>query len=369
MQGFKLLPEWAAQDAVMLTWPHAQTDWADFLAEVEQTFFAIAQVISRYADLVVVCHNEALKSTLTAQFSQLGIHNAHFQVIANNDSWARDHGPITVQDGENQLHWLDFQFTGWGDKFSAELDNAINQQLVKASFLKITSCQTQPLVLEGGAIETEGNGTLLVTRHCLLNDNRKNALSQSEFAAKLRHLFGIEQLLWLDHGYLAGDDTDAHIDTLARFTPNRGIVYVSCDDVNDEHFQPLRAMAQQLSQFRDQDNQPYQLFALPWPSAKYAPEGERLPASYANYLILNGAILLPIYGDRQDEAAIAVITAAYPGYQVHAIDCQALIRQYGSLHCVTMQLPKGSLVKPMTAASLDSSISSTLRIASEDSAC
>ena len=369
MQGFKLLPEWAAQDAVMLTWPHPQTDWVDFLAEVEQTFYQIAVAISRYAALVVVCHDEPLKIKLRQRFTELGIHNAFFQVIANNDSWARDHGPITVLDADNQLHWLDFQFTGWGDKFSAELDNAINQQLVKADFLHIKACHSLPLVLEGGAIETDGNGSLLVTRNCLLNENRNNNLKVEALELQLKQLFGIRQFLWLNHGHLAGDDTDAHIDTLARFTPNRGIVYVGCDDSADEHYEPLAAMACELQQMRDVDGQAYSLFALPWPAAKYSPEGERLPASYANYLILNGAILLPIYGDSQDENAIAVLRAAYPGYEIQAIDCQALIRQYGSLHCVTMQLPKGSLLKSLSTVGSTANASGAEHLASEDNAC
>ncbi len=364
MDGFKLLPEWAAQDAVLLTWPHSQTDWAEFLPEVEQTFYQIATVISRYADLVVVCHDATLLAKLTEQFALLGITNAHLVVIANNDSWARDHGPITVQGADGTLHWLDFQFTGWGDKFSANLDNAINSSLVKADFIRPKACLSQQLVLEGGAIECDGNGSLLVTRNCLLNENRNAGLALAELEQQLTHLLGVRQFLWLDHGHLAGDDTDAHIDTLARFTPNRGIVFISCDDENDEHYQPLQAMKQQLATFCDTDHQPYQLFALPWPSAKFSPEGERLPASYANYLILNGAILLPTYGDAQDQAALHVVAAAYPGYQIHGIDCQSLIRQYGSLHCVTMQLPKGII-----SQSTHSPCKSTLLSASEDSPC
>lgn len=343
MQGFRLLPEWAPQSAVMLTWPHQATDWADFLPDVEQTFRAIAKQLSQYADVVVVCHSNELLEQLRLEFQQLSIENAHFVVIANNDSWARDHGPITVVDSKQQLHWLDFQFTGWGDKFTANLDNAINQQLATAPFVTIQSCLTQALVLEGGAIETDGNGCFLATRHCLLHENRQNSLSQAQFEQQLTELFGVHKFLWLEHGYLAGDDTDAHIDTLARFTPNKGIVYVHCDDPLDEHYAALQAMASQLEGFTDSNNVPFTLFPLPWPSAKYSPEGERLPASYANYLIINGAILMPTYGDAKDAAALDVLKAAYPGYQVHGIDCQALIRQYGSLHCVTMQLPKGCI--------------------------
>ncbi len=343
MQGFRLLPEWAAQSAVMLTWPHPATDWADFLPEVEQTFREIAKHISQYADLVVVCHTLALQEQLRLEFQQLAIENAHFVVIANNDSWARDHGPITVIDADQQLHWLDFQFTGWGDKFSANLDNAINQQLANAPFVTIQSCQSQSLVLEGGAIETDGKGCFLATRHCLLHENRQNSLSQAQFEQRLQELFGVHKFLWLEHGYLAGDDTDAHIDTLARFTPQQGIVYVHCDDVDDEHYAALQAMELQLKSFTDSNNQPFTLFPLPWPSAKYAADGERLPASYANYLIVNGAILMPTYGDAKDALALKVLKTAYPGYEVHGIDCQALIRQYGSLHCVTMQLPKGCI--------------------------
>ena len=342
MAEFVLPAEWTACDGVLLTWPHAATDWAPQLAEVEAVFVQIAQAILAIpaTALVVVCHDASIQARvnqLLAQPEQL-----YTAIIANNDSWARDHGPISVYDTAGQLHWHDFTFTAWGDKFEAALDNAINAALFKQSFIAASSCNTNPLVLEGGAIESDGQGSLLVTRHCLLNPNRNPGMSQSQLEAALSRCFGVDRFLWLDHGYLAGDDTDAHIDTLARFTPNGGIVHVACDDQSDEHYAPLLAMAAQLKSFRRHDGHTYQLHALPWPKAKYAGD-ERLPASYANYLIINQRILVPTYDDVADARALDVIQQAYPGFTVIGIPCLPLIAQYGSLHCVTMQLPRGTL--------------------------
>ncbi len=344
LSGYRLPPEWARQDAVLLTWPHAGTDWADDLAAVEAVFIQLAGTILRYQALVVLCHDAALRDRLKTLFTNLPqLYPVYFALIPNNDSWARDHGPITVLDNTGAPVWLNFCFTGWGDKYAATLDNQINDHLFGAPFIAVRKIERLDLVLEGGAIDTDGCGTLLVTKRCLLHPNRNPGLSQSELTARLSELFGLQQMLWLDHGGLAGDDTDGHIDMLARFTPGGAIVYQGCDDRNDSHFAELQAMAQQLAQCCNAQGQPYPLFALPWPAAKLDADGSRQPASYANFLIINGAVLVPQYADEADARALAVIGQAFTGYDIIGIPCLPLIRQRGSLHCVSMQLPRGVL--------------------------
>ena len=200
------------------------------------------------------------------------------------------------------------------------------------------------MVLEGGAIETDGQGTLLTTEACLLNHNRNPRLDRAAIEMKLREDFGVERILWLSHGHLEGDDTDSHIDTLARFCDPQTIAYVRCDDPEDSHYPSLAAMEEQLKTLRQADGSPYRLIALPWPRPCFDPDdGHRLPATYANFLIINGAVLVPTYADAADAEALATLAEAFPGRDIVPIDCRSVIRQHGSLHCLTMQLPRGTL--------------------------
>ena len=199
------------------------------------------------------------------------------------------------------------------------------------------------LVLEGGSTESDGRGTILTTAECLLNPNRSPHLTQEEIEATLGASLGADRFLWLEHGFLAGDDTDSHVDTLARLCPDDTIVYVRCDDPGDEHHPALAAMEAELRGFRTREGKPYRLVPLPWPRPQTDSEGHRLPATYANFLVINGAVLVPTYGDRSDAAALAAVGSAFPGREAIGIDCRPLILQHGSLHCVTMQLPKGVL--------------------------
>lgn len=345
MSGYRLPAEWETQDAVLLTWPHQATDWATFLAEVEAVFFQLVTALCPVVQLVILCHNQRLRQRLQQEFAkrQLPQSRLHLLVVANNDSWARDHGPITVYNRLQQPEILNFIFTGWGDKFVADLDNAINRQLYQSGLFKAAALHDIALVLEGGSIECDGQGSLLLTEQCLLAQNRNPNFDKTQLEHQLARYLGAQRFFWLSQGHLAGDDTDAHIDTLARFTPDGGIVYVSCDDPTDEHYHSLQAMAAQLACFRRPTGEPYQLFALPWPAAKFGHHHERLPASYANFFICNQLVLVPQYRDAQDQAAIAVIAQAFPNHRVQGIDCLPLIHQYGSLHCVTMQLPRGLL--------------------------
>lgn len=337
--------EWAPQSAVLLTWPHPYGDWRPCLEQADRNFAELAVAITRHQRLVIACRDDAHRRYVQDLLDGFGVERQQrrLYLASSNDSWARDHGPITVyRDGRPVL--LNFHFNGWGRKFAFDLDNGITEKLHAAGAFGDTLMQSVDLVLEGGSIESDGEGVLLTTSQCLLAGNR-NELSQGELERRLRVELGVERILWLEQGYLVGDDTDGHIDTLARFCDPETIAYQSCEDPGDEHFLPLGAMAEQLRSFRTIAGKPYRLIPLPLPQAIIDPDSQRqLPAGYANFLILNGAVLVPVYDDPADGIALEKLQAVFPGREVVGIDCRTLIRQYGSLHCVTMQLPAGVLV-------------------------
>jgi len=341
MCTFRRLPaEWEEQDGVLLAWPHAKTDWADSLDEVIGVYCELVRAISRFERVVIIGPNPG---GIRASLSKMNIDLTKVMIIKamTNDTWCRDFGPITVI-SINYAEHLDFGFNGWGLKFLANHDNQINTVLIESGIL--AGRHTRPgLILEGGSIESDGQGTLLTTTTCLLEPNRNPHLSRAEIESRLKQLFNLQHLLWLEHGYLSGDDTDSHIDTLARLAPNNTILYVNCNDTQDEHFSELQSMKQQLQSFRTIDHEPFRLLPLPWPAPIYDNNGKRLPATYANFLVINQAILVPTYNDPADSNALQVVASAFPQREVVPIDCRYLIEQHGSLHCVTMQLPKGSL--------------------------
>ncbi|PHQ26450.1 agmatine deiminase [Marinobacter guineae] len=337
--------EWAPQSAVMLTWPHPGTDWAYILDEVEPVFLDIARAVLRYENLVISCEFVARLQELDRDLNRYAEENGfpgrvHIVPAPANDTWARDHGPITIVTDDGPA-LLDFRFNAWGGKFPFEKDDALNRHLANAGVFGATPMQQVDFVLEGGSIESDGLGTLLTTSECLLTPTRNPSVDRTAIEQLLAEVLGVTRILWLNHGYLEGDDTDSHIDTLARFCAPDHICYVTCPDVADEHYSALAAMEEELQQFRQLDGTPYKLTALPWPEAIQDEDGERLPATYANFLIINDAVLLPVYGVAQDEEAIAVMKEIFPSRDIVPIDCRALIRQHGSLHCVTMQIPAG----------------------------
>jgi len=332
--------EWATQSGVMLTWPHEETDWADMLDEVEICFIKIAKTIAEREKLLIVCRDRQL---LMHKLRNCRIENIVFAPFPSNDTWSRDHGAIAVIKND-KLTIYDFGFNGWGLKFASNLDNQITSSLYKNKFFhqEVSYENKQYLILEGGSLESDGEGTLLTTRDCLLSVNRNQHLTEAEIEKQLIDLFGLQRVLWLSCGYLSGDDTDSHIDTLARFCDPQTIAYVKCDDVNDEHYKALTRMELELTAFRTLKNQAYQLIPLPMASPVF--EGnERLPATYANFLIINGALLVPFYNSPNDKVAARQLQKAFPGREIIGIDCSALIKQHGSLHCVTMQFPEGVL--------------------------
>lgn len=336
----RLPAEWEEQDGVLLAWPDASTDWQPVLHRVQPVVAAIVAAISRFERVVLLAAaDKAVRETLLA--ARADLERITIVNLPLNDTWARDFGPITViEDGRPLL--LDFGFNGWGLKFPANHDNLINGLLAEAGLFR-SSRAVMPLVLEGGSIESDGRGTLLVTAECLLSPNRNPHLSKGEIESLLQEQLGVERLLWLQHGYLAGDDTDSHIDTLARLCPGDTILYTACDDPTDEHFSELAAMKGELEAFRSCENRPYRLIPLPLPAASHGLAKERLPATYANFLVINGAVLVPTYADKKDAAALAAVKEAFPGREIIGIDCSSIILQHGSLHCLTMQLPKGVL--------------------------
>ena len=332
--------EWHPQSAVQLTWPHDHTDWAPILDEVTDCFVAIAREIVKHQKLLIVCTDEA---NVRRRLGDVNFENIIFREIVSNDTWARDHGGITVFINGKPVVY-DFVFNGWGMKYAAYYDNLITRALAKTNtFSKAVEVfNMQPLVLEGGSLETDGIGTLLTTAECLGSVNRNEYLHPEQLEIHLKELFGLSRILWLENGYLAGDDTDSHIDMLARFCDEHTIAYIQCTDETDEHFVELQAMEAELKAFQTADGQPYRLIPLPM-ADKVFWEGARLPASYANFLIINGAVLMPFYQNDKDLLAQKALHEAFPDREVIGINCRSLIKQGGSLHCTTMQYPEGTV--------------------------
>ncbi|PVY75332.1 agmatine deiminase [Tamilnaduibacter salinus] len=337
--------EWAPQSTLILTWPHHGTDWRDRLAEVEPVFEQIARETLAFQNVLISCENviraESLESTLNAYARTHDLPGRVRGLMApSNDTWARDHAPIGVLTSEGPV-LVDFQFNGWGGKYDWEKDNAITGHLARQHAFDGHPIETVDFVLEGGSIDSDGAGTLLTTSQCLLTPTRNPSHDRRGIEAVLSETLGADRVLWLDHGYLAGDDTDCHIDTLARFCAADTITYMRCEDPTDEHYGALNAMENELGRFTQRDGTPYRLVPLPWPDPIRDAAGNRLPASYANFLIINGAVLAPVYDVAQDDAAVATLTELFPDRQVIPIPCRSLIEQGGSLHCLTMQIPSG----------------------------
>ena len=337
----RLIAEWEQQDGVLLAWPHEGTDWAYMLDNVRPVFLDIIRQVVRFERVLLTAPR---KADTEAYLKAAGIDMSRIIIceMPSNDTWARDFGPITVE-YNNQPVLLDFGFNGWGLKFPANYDNLITKQLKEQGVLA-PNLNTIGLVMEGGSIETDGLGTILTTSACLLSPNRNPQLDQGEIELALASLLGAKRVLWLNHGYLSGDDTDSHVDTLARICPDNVFVYVACDDGRDEHYHELKLMEEELAAFRAPDGSPYQMIPLPWPKARFSESARRLPVTYANFLVINGAVLVPTYRDEEkDVLALECIKRAFPGREIIAIDCLPLVEQHGSLHCVTMQLPHGVL--------------------------
>jgi agmatine/peptidylarginine deiminase len=338
--SWRLPAEWEPQAAVLIAWPHADTDWAERLATVETTYVALVAAVTRFQPMVVVVANDELQRHVSDLLkpARVDLARVRFVRLPYDDTWLRDSGPVTLKASDGTFQLTDFRFTGWGGKFGARQDDALVAGLADAGAFGQATRKRIDWALEGGAIESDGAGTVLTTWRCLVQ--RHPEQSREDMSAILRESLHASRILWLDYGYLEGDDTDAHIDTLARFAPDDGIVFQACADPSDPHHDELQRMATELAALRTTDGRPYQLRPLPWPQP-ILDQGRRLAASYANYLVINGAVLVPAYDDPADVEAARIIGQAHPGRELVPIPCRPLIWQNGSLHCLTMQLPAG----------------------------
>ena len=342
----RLPAEWERQSGIQLTWPHVDTDWYQ-LDAVLDCYTTVASVIQKFEPLMIVARDidEAKRDILShssAKGISLDIGSIRFYECPLNDTWARDHGGISVYGPKGEKYLYDFVFNGWGLKFGADLDNQITKRILYEGAFEddVMGVDMRPFVLEGGSIDSDGAGTLLTTKRCLCSVNRNEYLSKKEIGGELKRAFGLKRIIWLDHGEIIGDDTDSHVDTLARFCSEDTIAYTQCTDEGDENHMELAAMEKQLKALKTRDKRPYRLIPLPLPDPLFL-NGYRLPATYANFLILNGGVLVPGTGSEKDDIARNRLQEAFPDREVAVVDCRPLLSGHGSLHCITMQYPEG----------------------------
>jgi agmatine/peptidylarginine deiminase len=336
--------EWEPQSGVLLAWPHDESDWRSQLHTVEPSYVAIASAIARFEPVLILCRDEGVRARAQSACRMGGIDEARLRlfVLPYDDTWIRDTGPLSVcRGGQPQI--LDFGFNAWGGRYAHAQDAELVSGLHRLGLFGQAPARKFPLVLEGGSIETDGMGSLLTTRSCLLSPNRNPHLDQAAIEAVLQEALGIDRILWLSGGCIEGDDTDGHVDTLARFCNAETIAFSTCRDRADVHWEALQQLESELKPLRTRGGKLYRLIPLPLPSPVFDDEGKRLPANYANFLILNGAVLIPQYADAADAIALERLRRAFPDRELVPVDCRALVTQYGSLHCMSMQLASGVL--------------------------
>lgn len=313
----RLPAEWERQRALLISYPHSQSDWDYCIDEVKEFYNEFIDIVKKYQNLIILSKEDLDIKTL----------KSHFEVkvvkVKTNDTWVRDYGPISVQTSKCNFELKDFIFNGWGLKYPANYDNVVNREVFNTKKIGF--------VLEGGSIDSNGDGVLLTTSKCLLEKNRNPHLSKTEIEKKLKNFFGLKKVLWLNSGFLVGDDTDSHIDMLARFVTKDTIVYIRCDDKDDIHYDELKKMEIEIKKFG------YKSVPLPWVGAKYYKD-ERLPASYANFVIINGAVIVPVYNDSNDKEALKIFKKLFPDRDVIGLDASVLIREHGSVHCSCMNI-------------------------------
>lgn len=321
----KSIPEWSEQEYLMLSLPHEKSDWKPYLGEIIQAYKEFVKATSEFQKVLLIAPN---KSDF-APFENMT--NVEFFICDTNDTWIRDFGAIDVLE-DNHLKALDFTFNAWGNKFQSELDNEVNSKLFKEKFNeKLTKID---FILEGGSIDFNGEGVMLTSSNCLLNKNRNSHLDKSQIEAKLKEIFGLKQIIWLENGFIKGDDTDHHIDTLARFIDKNTIAYSICEDEEDEHYIPLQKMKKEL------EATGFDLVELPLPKPLYY-EGRRLGATYANFVFVNDALIMPFYKDENDEIIKQRLAKALPKRKIIGVDARVFLRQNGSLHCSCQNRFKG----------------------------
>ncbi|MBF7049471.1 agmatine deiminase family protein [Campylobacter volucris] len=313
----KSIAEWHKQELLLLSLPHKDTDWKPYLEEILQSYEEFIKAVARFQKVLLIAPSES-------DFARFkSIENVDFFQCETNDTWIRDFGAIDVYEDE-KLIGLDFTFNAWGDKFQSFLDNAVNSKLFNNKLQG--KLEKIDFILEGGSIDFNGDGVMLTTTTCLLNENRNLHFNQAQIEKKLKDIFGLKEIIWLENGFIKGDDTDSHVDTLARFINENTIAYCICEDKNDEHYEALKAMENELKKTK------FNLLPLPLPKPIYYND-KRLGATYANFVFINNALIVPTYNDTNDSIIINTLQKACKDQEVIGVDARVFLRQNGSLHC------------------------------------
>jgi agmatine deiminase len=334
---FTMPPEWAPHQATWFSWPHNPLTWPEQLPDAERALASAVAALSRHEHVYVnvknTAHAERVRGLLPADADERAI---SFEHIATNDAWCRDHGAIFVADATRRLTALNFRFNAWGGKYPPfDLDDAVPPQMAARLGVPVVAVDH---VLEGGSIDVNGAGALLTTRHCLLNPNRNPHRSQGEIEALLHEYLGAEQVFWLGDG-IVGDDTDGHVDDITRFVAEHRVITAIEPDARDANHRPLAENRERLDTFRLADGRSLEVVELPMPDPLLY-RGERLPASYANFYIANGLVLVPVFGCDRDADALAIIQGCFPERSIVGIDCRNLVVGLGTLHCLSQQVPR-----------------------------
>ncbi len=342
--AFFMPAEWFPQSGVQLAWPHEEMDWAPYLEDIRQTYVTLIEAITRFEPVAVGARDvEETRRYLGKYLSDACMSRVKVITGDHDDTWARDFGAITLLSPEGKAMLLDFAFNGWGEKFEAAKDNLSTWHYYRKGLFNGVHADYSYMVLEGGSIESDGKGTVFTTSQCLLAPHRNQPLTQEEIAEHLKKHLRAQRVVWLNHGNLIGDDTDGHIDTIVRTAPDDTLVYVSCENPEDPQYGDFKQLEEELRRLITLDGKPYRLIAVPMPDAIFY-DGERLPATYANFLIVNGAVIVPTYDQpANDTLAMERIQQAFPDREAVGVDARVIIRQHGSIHCLTMQYPKGVL--------------------------
>lgn len=332
--------EWEPHRGTWLSWPHKEASWPGRFASVPPIFGTLASHLSHHEEVHINVAGTVMESGARQVLARADadLTRIFFHHIPTNDAWCRDHGPIFVQrqsGGRIEQAVLDWGFNAWGDKYPPyDLDDVVPRRIAEVLDLPLFE---PGIVLEGGSIDVNGRGTLLTTEACLLNPNRNPQLNREQIEQYLRVWLGVSDILWLGDG-IAGDDTDGHVDDLTRFVGVNTVVTVVEDDPEDENYEPLQANLERLGNMTDQDGRPLVIVTLPMPRALYH-DGQRLPASYANFYVANGVVMLPTYDPETDEEAAATLQGLFPGREVIGVDCTDLVWGLGAFHCVSQQWP------------------------------
>lgn len=333
--GFAQPAEWANHAATWSVWPRDDDYWGGCLGMAQRDLALFLNTLAEFEPVRLLVHDEASAQDARSHLSA----KIQLHIVPNRDIWLRDSGPIFVTHPQGKVAGVNWQFNGWGDRFPSDLDNQIPLHFADILALKLFD---PGIVLEGGSIETNGNGLCLTTQQCLLAPTRNPRLSASEIEQYLNQYLGQQEVLWLDQG-LEGDHTDGHIDTITRFVDEQTVVTSICEDPNDANFEPMQANLSVLKDFRDRQGHPLTVIPLPLPQTRIDFDGERLPLTYANFYIANGAVLVPVYDDPNDERALEILRGCFGDREVIGLNARGLIHGGGAFHCATQQQPRGEI--------------------------